>query len=183
MKADNHNKDDIDQLRKAAEKQIVMDEKLDELIALLANSNFDSETIKKYQSKLDSALKGADDLSMSDIKAFEAFDDKENASREQLLDDFSVLLKSHKFDSKSSTRYLKAERANKFILMTIGAIMITLGFAMIIMPAPPYFEMFTIFYFSRDNGVTLMDLISLIIVFAGIYVFVRPLYKKSHTVR
>lgn len=179
METNHDKKAKIDQLRTVAERHSAMEKKLDELISLLAESNFDSESIKRYRSRINLAFE--DKITVDDLKAFKAIDDKTDASREELLDEFSVLLESHKFNSKSSTQYLKIERSNKFIFMAIGAIMITLGFAMIIMPAPPYFEMFTIFYFSRDNGVTLMDLISLIIVFAGVYVFVRPLYKKTHT--
>ena len=57
--------------------------------------------------------------------------------------------------------------------------MITLGMGMIIMPAPPYFEMFTIFYFNPNDGVTIMDLISLLIVFTGVYLLVSSLLKKT----
>jgi hypothetical protein len=46
---------------------------------------------------------------------------------------------------------------------------------MIIMPAPPYFEMFTIYYFNANDGVTLMDLISLIIVAVGIYIMINAI--------
>ncbi|GAA4095175.1 hypothetical protein [Mucilaginibacter panaciglaebae] len=178
MKANDDNKDKIDQLRTVADKQSAIEEKLDELITLLAENDFDSETVKQYQSRLSSALQHKMTIA-EDLKAFEVIDKKTDASREQLLDEFSVLLEAHTFNSKATTKYLQTERNNKFILMAIGVIMITLGFAMIIMPAPPYFEMFTIFYFTPDDGVTLMDLISLIIVFAGIYVFVRSLYKKN----
>jgi hypothetical protein len=177
LEINNNKKDEIDRLRSAAERHTAIEKKLDELIHLLTESDFDSETIKKYRSKVNSAFE--DKITVDDIKAFQAIDEKTDASREQLLDDFSVLLESHKFNSKSSTQYLKVERSNKVIFMAIGVIMITLGFAMIIMPAPPYFEMFTIFYFTRDDGVTLMDLISLLIIFAGIYIFMRPLYKKK----
>lgn len=182
MEDNSNKKNKIDQLRTVADKQSAIEEKLDELITLLSENDFDSETVKLYQSRLNSAFEHKI-TTAEDLKAFEIIDEKTDASREQLLDEFSVLLEAHTFNSKATTKYLKIERSNKIILMVIGIIMITLGFAMIIMPAPPYFEMFTIFYFSPDDGVTLMDLISLIIVFAGIYVFVRSLYKKNHTAR
>ncbi|MFD0793804.1 hypothetical protein ACFQZX_09250 [Mucilaginibacter litoreus] len=67
----------------------------------------------------------------------------------------------------------------KIVLLIIGIVMITLGMAMIIMPAPPYFEMFTIIHFNAEDGVTLMDLISLIIVFAGVYLILRALILKK----
>jgi hypothetical protein len=47
------------------------------------------------------------------------------------------------------------------------------------MPAPPYFEMFTIFYFNQNDGVTLMDLIALLIVFTGVYLFLSSVLKKQ----
>ena len=65
------------------------------------------------------------------------------------------------------------------LLMVIGILMIGLGFAMIVMPAPPYFEMFTIYYFSADDGVTLMDIISLIIILAGVYLVIRSINRKN----
>jgi hypothetical protein len=51
--------------------------------------------------------------------------------------------------------------------------------AMIIMPAPPYFEMFTVFYFNDNDGVTIMDIISLLIVFTGVYLFLNAVLKKQ----
>lgn len=182
MKTQSDEKDRIEHLRTAAEKQNAIEEKLDELINLLAENDFDSETVKHYQHKLNTAFEKKM-ATAKDLKAFKVIDTITDASREELLDEFSALLASHSFDSKTSTKYLKVERSNKLIMMIIGIIMITLGFAMIIMPAPPYFEMFTIFYFSQDDGVTLMDLISLVIVFAGIYVLVRSMYKKNHKSR
>ncbi|MFD2873385.1 hypothetical protein ACFS5N_12945 [Mucilaginibacter ximonensis] len=182
MKTQSDGKDRIEHLRTAAEKQNAIEEKLDELINLLAENDFDSETVKQYQHKLNAAFENKM-ATAEDLKAFKVIDTITDASREELLDEFSTLLESHSFDSKTSTKYLKAERSNKLIMMIIGIIMITLGFAMIIMPAPPYFEMFTIFYFNQDDGVTLMDLISLVIVFAGIYVLVRSMYNKNHKSR
>lgn len=177
MKVNDDKKDEIHRLRLAAKRQIAIEKKIDELITLLAECHFDSEIIRQYRSKLDSAFE--DKLIADDLKAFEVIDERTNASKEQLLDELNIFLKTHRFNSKASIKHIKTERNNKLTLMVTGIIMITLGFAMIIMPAPPYFEMFTIFYFSPDNGVTLMDLISLIIVFAGVYVFVQPLYKKT----
>jgi len=55
--------------------------------------------------------------------------------------------------------------------------MITLGFAMIILPTPASFEIYTIYYFNHNDGFTVMDLISLIIVFCGIYTLITT--KKS----
>jgi hypothetical protein len=80
-------------------------------------------------------------------------------------------------DSKMSKKYLRGERISKFFLVLISLVLIMLGFAMIIMPAPPYFEMFTIFYFNPQDGVTLMDVISLLIILTGVYLLVKSIYK------
>lgn len=65
------------------------------------------------------------------------------------------------------------------VRMAISVLMITLGFAMIVLPAPPYFEMYTIFYFNANDGFTLMDLISLIIVFCGIFTLIMTVQKDK----
>jgi uncharacterized membrane protein HdeD (DUF308 family) len=95
-----------------------------------------------------------------------------------LLNDFEMLLSQHELDTDVSKKYLNHERVKKTVVAIIGVTMITLGMAMIIMPAPTYFEMFTIFHFNPNDGVTLMDLIALLIVFTGVYLFLNALLKK-----
>lgn len=58
--------------------------------------------------------------------------------------------------------------------------MIIMGFGMIIIPAPPFFEMFTIFYFNRNDGITIMDLISLLIILAGVYFLIKGIYPNPN---
>ncbi|MEO7531626.1 MAG: hypothetical protein ABIS69_09445 [Sediminibacterium sp.] len=65
------------------------------------------------------------------------------------------------------------------IRIIISLLIITLGLAMIVMPAPPYFEMYTIFYFNESDGFTLMDLISLLIIFCGIFTLIMTMSKRS----
>ena len=69
------------------------------------------------------------------------------------------------------------EKVLRLLKLLAALVLIALGYAMIVMPATPAFEMYTIFYFSADDGVTLMDLISLLIVFTGVYLFVTSLAK------
>jgi hypothetical protein len=160
-----------------AGKTLEAEEKLDELILIISQSDLDEDCITRLQQKLNNAIE-LTSKNKNAISAFEVIDSKDHASREDLLNEFSTLLLSNKIDSRITSNYLKARRSSSLLLMLVGIVMIALGFAMIIMPAPPYFEMFTIFYFSQDDGVTLMDLISLAIIFAGIFVFIRSIYKK-----
>jgi hypothetical protein len=149
--------------------------KADELVALLRKGVADPGRIKAVQQKLLHAL---DEASLPQkIEAFKELDTEQD--RLELLNGFEYLLSQHQLDSNVSKKYITKERIKKSIVVIIGIIMITLGMAMIIMPAPPYFEMFTVFYFNANDGVTIMDIISLLIVFTGVYLFLSSVLKKQ----
>ena len=154
-----------------------VEKKLDEVAALLAGHQLNEEQVRHLKQKFESAL----DKSTTDLYAIDAFkiiDEKEDASREELLDEFTTLLLSNKVDSKVAGKYIKARRINNMLLIAIALAMVTLGLAMIVIPAPPYFEMFTIYYFTMNDGITLMDVIASIIILTGIYILVRTLYSE-----
>ena len=97
--------------------------------------------------------------------------------------DFANLFANHQIGDGKNKKFVLQERLKKCMLVIIGIILITLGMAMIIMPAPPYFEMFTIFHFNPNDGVTLMDVLSLLIVFTGVYLFVNTAFIEFRTSR
>lgn len=168
------------QLQQVTTKQADIDVKLDELLTLLNKSDIDSEKVKQIRLRVNSALDNAGTYP-NELDAFKQIDTQGADNRADLLDEFSVLLASHKVDSNMSKKYLRGERISRIFLITISLVLILLGFAMIIMPAPPYFEMFTIFYFNPQDGVTLMDVISLLIILTGIYLLVKSVYKQLST--
>ena len=155
--------------------KISIDEKLDELLDLLETSNLDSEAVNKIKVKFNLAVKRVE-ISAESLKEFEQLDDLD-ASRFELADNLEALLSQYQLDSKVSKKIVFVNKLVKASVLIIGLIMITLGFGMIIMPAPPYFEMFTIFWFNHDDGVILMDLIALLIVFSGVYLFITSIIK------
>lgn len=167
-------------MQQAAGNNVAIDAKLDELLALLAQSDIDSEKAKQVKQRLNDALPNAISY-RNNIDAFKHITDNGTDDRANMLDEFSVMLASHEVDSKMAKKYLRGERIAKTVLAIIGLVLIMLGFAMIIMPAPPYFEMFTIFYFNPNDGVTLMDVISLLIILSGVYLLVKSIYKKLST--
>ena len=170
----------MEQLQQVTHKQAAIDTKLDELVNLLAKSEIDSEKVKQIRLRMNDALDKAGTY-RDQLNAFKGINVNDTADRANVLDDFAVLLASHQVDSKMSKKYLRGERISKFFLILISLVLIMLGFAMIIMPAPPYFEMFTIFYFNPQDGVTLMDLISLLIILTGTYLLVKSVYKQLST--
>lgn len=170
---------EVSSFQKLNDQHTQIDQKLDELIALLSESNLDSESVKLMQIKFNKALETSD-IDKSQIQSFKKIDKlSETSSREELLDEFSVLLTNTRIDSSQTRKFIRQERTSNFVLMMIGVVMIGLGFAMIIMPAPPYFEMFTIYYFNPNDGVTIMDVISLLIILAGVYLLIKTFYKKN----
>lgn len=157
---------------------LVIEEKMDELLVLMENSDLDSSSFTRLQEKFNSAVEKKKSFS-DKLKEFEGLDDL--SSRLEMADNLENLLSKYQVDSKVSQKYLLSEKLLKVVLLLTSCLLIGLGFALIVMPATPDFEMFTIFYFTRDDGFTLMDLIALLIVFAGVYLLIRSLVKSSRT--
>jgi hypothetical protein len=147
--------------------------KLDEFVELLEKSDLDSENIKIIQSKLNKSI----DQKLISKKSIKEVRNVSLSGLDKMeqLDKLELLLNNNHFDSSEVKKTDLRSILNRSIKGIIGLLFVTLGFAMIIMPAPPYFEMFTIYYFNANDGVTLMDLISLIIVAVGIYIMINAI--------
>lgn len=152
----------------------LLETKAEELMLLLRKGGMDVDRMKAIQQKVINAFDAAS--LPQKIEAFKELDT--NQDRLELLNSFEYLLSQHQLDSEVTKKFITRERVKKMVVVIIGIIMITLGMAMIIMPAPPYFEMFTVFYFNPNDGVTIMDIISLLIVFTGVYLFLSSVIKK-----
>lgn len=147
---------------------------------LLENSQIDSNNIKSIQNEVNKAFdkKLTGNQLINELKEV-SLDD--NIGKLAQLEQLENLLNHNFLDSKQTKPPKLTDRFGRTIQTIIGFLFITLGFAMIILPAPPYFEMFTVFYFNQDDGVTLMDLIALIIIAVGTYVVIRSLLNtKKH---
>lgn len=170
--------DDLESFSRINERDLTIDDKLNELINLLNNSAIDSENIKQIQYKFNNAIHQK--LSDSElISEFEKVDD-DALSRLEKLDKIEMLLKTNYIDTKVVKSIAFKRFLEMIVPVLIGLVMVTLGFAMIILPAPPYFEMFTIFHFTVDDGFTLMDLISLIIILTGIFLVIKSYFKYAN---
>ncbi|MCO5935153.1 hypothetical protein NAF17_06350 [Mucilaginibacter sp. RB4R14] len=139
----------------------LLDTKTNELVAIIKTGAIDADHAKIIQQKINKALKKYDNLPFN------------------LQNDLELLLSAHQLQKATIKDRFDFETIKKYLLSIIGAVMITLGMAMIIIPAPPYFEMFTIYHFNANDGVTLMDLIALVIVFTGVYLFFSALSKRA----
>jgi hypothetical protein len=150
--------------------------KLNDFMSLISESKLDLQGLINIKSKLNTSI---DDLINHGniIKEIQEVSDSKLDKLEQ-LDKLEFILNNNYIDSKQKKENGFQDQLKRILKIIIGFLFVTLGFAMIIMPAPPYFEMFTIFYFNQNDGVTLMDLISLIIIAIGIYIVINTLTNR-----
>lgn len=91
----------------------------------------------------------------------------------------NTLKKDTKFYTKSNLRYKAWRWAEGIALSSVGILFITIGFILIITPASAEFEIATIFYFNEYDGFTVMDMFALVIIFIGIFFFIRAFIEKD----
>jgi hypothetical protein len=165
--------EDLRRLKHLANKDEELIHKLGEFMELLEQSELNSENINEIRETINVAI----DEKISGENALAKIQQVSSGEMSKLdqLDQLEFLLTTSHIDSDQAKKIAYKGIFLKLIKIIIGFLFVTLGFAMIIMPAPPYFEMFTIFYFNENDGVTLMDLISLIIIATGIYIIVKSI--------
>jgi hypothetical protein len=151
--------------------------KVQELIESIEQSGIDDVWSGLYQQEIAEAFRRSA-FNAKQVAPFRALDQDNNLSREELLEGLEKLLAENQIDSKISSSYLKRNTLQKAVMFILAILLIVVGFAMIIMPAPPSFEIFTVYYFNANDGVTVMDLVSLLIIFGGVLLFVLNFNKK-----
>ncbi|RZK10372.1 MAG: hypothetical protein EOO43_20355, partial [Flavobacterium sp.] len=163
--------DEITQFKNVEGSKEPLLSKLEEFLVLLEKSDLDSKNIKDIKGRINKTL----DQKLKGVALIEEVREVSLAELDKMeqLDKLELLLNNNHFDTSDAKKVNIKSGISRLAKGVIGLLFVTLGFAMIIMPAPPYFEMFTIFYFNENDGVTLMDLISLIIVAVGIYIMIN----------
>lgn len=71
------------------------------------------------------------------------------------------------------------EWLRELVLLGIASVMMILGVAMIMIPAPPSFEILTLYYLNPQDGITVTDLLSLILALCGLYIFLSVLIRMG----
>jgi len=149
--------------------------KMDELLGLISKTEPDNTLLQELQVKFNSALRSA-----ADSTALEPYKRmKNNITSEDADSEFGQLLLMNNLDKSAQKKLATWQIVGMVVRVIIALLLILLGFGMIIMPAPPYFEMFTLFYLNPNDGVTIMDVISLIVAFIGVYILISTLAKRK----
>lgn len=148
-----------------------------ELIDAIAHADIDPQHARQYQKQIAEAFERSAQTQKR-IAPFKELDQDNNLSREELLEGLEKLLAENQIDSRISAPKRSGKMVQKGVMFILSILLIVVGFAMIIMPAPPSFEIFTVFYFNANDGVTVMDLVSLLIIFGGVLLFVLNFNKK-----
>lgn len=158
--------------------EVSVEDKLNDFIKTLNKTDIRADYVKSLQSKFNKAI----DNKLNETELIQEFKkvDDDQLSRLEKLDKIESILKHNYIDTKVAKSVSVRRFTEMIIPVLIGIVMLTLGLAMIILPAPPYFEMFTIFYFSENDGFTLMDLISLIIVLTGVFTIIKSYFKFAN---
>lgn len=110
------------------------------------------------------------------------FTDIENKSRIQettITINLKKLNRERNFFEKSNLQYKAGKWAKGLVLSSAGILFITFGFILIVTPASPEFEIATIFYFNEFDGFTVMDMFAIVLIFIGIFFFIRAFIEKE----
>jgi hypothetical protein len=150
-------------------------QKMDEFVHLLADAEANNTLLQELQIKFNTAIRAA-----ADSTALEPYKRmKNNIQNEDADSEFGQLLLMNDLDKSAQKKLAIWQIISMVVRLIIALLLILLGFGMIIMPAPPYFEMFTLFYLNPNDGVTIMDVISLIVAFIGVYLLISTLAKRK----
>ena len=153
-----------------------MEKKIAELIEAIEQADVDAHHARHYQNEIADAFHRSA-ATQKKLAPFRELDQDNNLSREELLEGLEKLLAENQFDSRINAPK-RDGLVHKGVMFILAILLIIVGFAMIIMPAPPSFELFTVYYFNINDGVTIMDLVSLLIIFGGVLLFVINFNKR-----
>ncbi|NIJ53658.1 hypothetical protein [Dyadobacter arcticus] len=167
----------VSQFSKNSPEKNILSDKVRELIELISISVVDSNSSRLYQQQIAEAFRKSA-LTQKKIAPFQMLDGDNNLSREELLEGLEKLLAENRIDSNIGNEQAKTGALQKGIMLILAVLLVVAGLAMIIMPAPPSFEIFTVYYFNSNDGVTVMDLFSLMIIFGGVLLLVLNFKKK-----
>lgn len=105
------------------------------------------------------------------LKAFQQIDTK-GSGREEVLDMFILSLEESDLDSEEVARYARGKAGLTFLLLGSGILLILFALAVILFPLLGYLEVATLYYFNPNDGITVSDVLAVVMLLCGIYLCV-----------
>ena len=95
------------------------------------------------------------------------------------IEDFIIFLESNSFDSENVRDYLMKLKLKVIFNKSIGIILVLLSITLIVLPLPSWIKIATIYYFNINDGVTISDIVALLILVIGLLFLLKDrLYKR-----
>jgi hypothetical protein len=98
---------------------------------------------------------------------------------EQMVLDMDKLLRQHRSFSVKNLPDKAVNWAAGLAFSGVGLLFIIIGFLLIVTPTSAEFEMATLFYFNENDGFTLLDAFALVIIFIGIFFFIKAFVAQD----
>lgn len=105
--------------------------------------------------------------------------DDDARGNEEIALDMAKLLKQHKSFSVKNLPDKAINWAAGLAYSGVGLLFITVGFLVIVTPTSAEFEIATIFYFNEHDGFTVLDAFALVIIFIGIFFFIKAFVAQD----
>lgn len=103
-------------------------------------------------------------------------------NKNKQIDEFILFFEKNQFDSSNVEQFIRRFRIRKILKKIFGFVLIIFALAVIIIPLPRYLEIATLFYFNPDDGITVSDVIALILLLVGIILLIKDnIYYNSIT--
>ncbi|WP_439505939.1 hypothetical protein [Sediminibacterium sp.] len=93
--------------------------------------------------------------------------------------DMEKLLRQHKSFSVKNLPDKAINWAAGLAYSGVGLLFITVGFLAIVTPTSAEFEIATLFYFNDHDGFTVLDAFALVIIFIGIFFFIKAFVAQD----
>lgn len=100
-------------------------------------------------------------------------------SSEEIVLDMDKLLRQHRSFSVKNLPDKAINWAAGLAYSGVGLLFITVGFLTIVTPATAEFEIATLFYFNEHDGFTVLDAFALVVIFIGIFFFIKAFVAQD----
>ncbi|WP_026763156.1 hypothetical protein [Sediminibacterium salmoneum] len=98
---------------------------------------------------------------------------------EEIVLDMDKLLRQHRSFSVKNLPDKAINWAAGLAYSGVGLLFITVGFLTIVTPATAEFEIATLFYFNEHDGFTVLDAFALVVIFIGIFFFIKAFVAQD----